>query len=358
MNLLNQGESSGPSVQPAKRRRGRPRKDPSLKHAEAAHIPVSEVVKEYPPQRADRTRAIECMVGQAVTGVVEATFDSGYLLTVRIGSSNTNLRGVVFKPGHCVPITAENDVAPQVQMIRRNDVHFAVENQGWPPGHEIALQKAAVVPSKRKYAPSKTAPAVPPVGLTGTVVPVVPQPVSYPTGLQTSDHGDADVQMVEPLSMLPPDRSIPVSQIFVAAQPHSSHQVAPGIQQDDDDGSFNKGASEVGQDEKHKPMIATDIDASGSSQTSDIKIEDGKEALKCSTEDSGIVSKQEIGSTNEPFPSESSHPASVKEPLFDYETGRMTELLKVSQSTKTYEINYSAIYIVICHAHLSWMPVS
>ncbi|KAI3456935.1 hypothetical protein Pfo_013598 [Paulownia fortunei] len=311
MNLVNQGESSGgPSVQPAKRRRGRPRKDPSLKHAEAAHVPLGfEGVKEYPPQRADRTVGIDCMVGQAVTGVVEATFDSGYLLTVRIGNSNTNLRGVVFKPGHYVPITAENDVAPHVQMIRRNDVGLNVENQGWSRGQELAM-----VPSKRKYAPPKTAPSVPPVGVRGTAVPFVLQP----------NHGDKDVHMVEPLSM-----SIPVGQIFVAAQPHSSHQVAPGSEQDDD-GSFNEGTSEVGQ-EKPKPLTSTDVDTPGSSQTSDIKIEDGKEALKVSAEDSGIVSKQEIGNISEPFSTESLQAASVTKPLFNYGTGRMTELLQALQ---------------------------
>ncbi|KAI3466245.1 hypothetical protein Pfo_022908 [Paulownia fortunei] len=346
MNQVNQGESSsGLSVHPLKRRRGRPRKDPSLKRTAAAHVPPGfEGVKEYLPQRADRTDGIECMVGQAVTGVVEATFDAGYLLTVRIGNSTTNLRGVVFKPGHYVPVTAENDVAPHLQMIKRNDVHLPAENQGWSRRQKLAIQTAGLVPPKRKYVSRKAAPSVPPVGVRGTVVPVVLQPVNFPNGFPTSNQmpsdasrtahlmafGDKDVHMVEPLSILPPDRSIPVSQIFLGTQPHASHQVSQGSEQNDNE-PFNEGTSEVGQGEKVKPMESTDVDNPGSSESSDFQTESGKEALKSPTEDSGIVSTQETGNTNEPFSTESLQTASVTKPLFTYGTGRMTELLQALQ---------------------------
>ncbi|KAH6768008.1 AT hook motif-containing protein, partial [Perilla frutescens var. frutescens] len=206
MNMLDERENSGMSIQPAKRKRGRPRKDAHLiKQAEAARTPVSEGGTAHLSQRANRTKGTECMVGQAVTGFIEATFDSGYLLTVRIGNSNTNLRGVVFKPGHCVPITAENDIAPHAQMIRRSDVRFPADNPGPSPGRGVHMQTAAVVPSKRKHAP------VPQVS------PAPPVPATYPSGSQTSD---IDVHMVEPLSMLPPGRAIPVGQVFAAAQPY------------------------------------------------------------------------------------------------------------------------------------------
>ncbi|KAG6384309.1 hypothetical protein SASPL_155881 [Salvia splendens] len=297
MNLIDEGESSGMFVQPAKRRRGRPRKYPSLKQAEAAHTPSSEGGIAYLSQRSDRTKETESMVGQSVTGVVEATFDSGYLLTVRIGNSSTKLKGVVFKPGHCAPITAQNDVAPHVQMIKRSDVHFNFENQSQTP----------VVPSKRKYAPPGRAPAAPPAS---SVAPVAPQPISYPNGSQDCNTGDADVHMVEPLSMLPPGRSIPVGQVFVPVQPYPNCQVAPGSQQHDN-GLFNKGNP-------------TDIDAKSSSQTSDTKLE---ESLKSSPENSAIVSELDTGIGNKPFPTETPH----TEPLCNYGAGRMTELLKVLQ---------------------------
>ncbi|KAJ0809898.1 hypothetical protein HanPI659440_Chr01g0020511 [Helianthus annuus] len=71
----------------------------------------------------------EVMVGQTVTGVVEATFDAGYLLAVRIGNSKITLRGAVFKPGHTAPVTPENDVAPHVEMIKRTEIPFPTELQ-------------------------------------------------------------------------------------------------------------------------------------------------------------------------------------------------------------------------------------
>ncbi|KAL1556009.1 hypothetical protein AAHA92_11680 [Salvia divinorum] len=297
MNLIDEGESSAMFVQAAKRRRGRPRKYPSLKQAKAAHTPSSEGGTAYLSQRADRTRETECMVGQPITGVVEATFDSGYLLTVRIANSSTNLRGVVFKPGHCAPITAQNDVAPHVQMIRRSDVHFNFKNQSQTP----------VVPSKRKYAPPARGPAAPPVS---SVAPVAPQPISYPNGSQDCNNGDADVHMVEPLSMLPPGQSIPVGQVCVPLQPYPSCHVAPGSKQHDN-GSFNKDTP-------------TDIIAKSSSQTSDTKLE---ESLKSSPENPASVSELDTGSGNEPFLTETPR----TEPLCNYGAGRMTELLKVLQ---------------------------
>lgn len=282
------------SVQPAKRRRGRPRKDSSLKQAEDAQTPGSEGGTAYLSQRGNRTKGTECMVGQAVTGFIEATFDSGYLLSVRIGNSNINLRGVVFKPGHCVPITAENDVAPHAQMIRRSDIRFTVENQGWSPGLGMGMQTGGVVRSKRKHAPRRTAPAV-------------PQPIG---GSQASHHGDADVHVVEPLSMLPPGQSIPAGQVFAAMQSYPGCQVAPGSQQHND-GLSNKGTSEVEQSKNQMPKTATT---------------DAEESLKSSTESS----EQEIEDTNESFPTDFLH----REPLFGYGVGRMTELLKVSERTK------------------------
>ncbi|KAH6778499.1 hypothetical protein C2S52_005947 [Perilla frutescens var. hirtella] len=306
MNMLDEGENSGMSIQPAKRRRGRPRKDANLKVAEAAPTAGSEGGTAYLSQRANRTKGTECMVGQAVTGFIEATFDSGYLLTVRIGNSNTNLRGVVFKPGHCVPITAENDIAPHAQMIRRSDVRFPVNNQGRSPGPGVHMQTAAVVPSKRKHAP----------------VPQVSTVASVARHQQTSD---IDVHVVEPLSMLPPGRALPVGQVFVAAQPYPNCQL--GSEQYDD-GSFNKDNSEVGQDENHNPKTTTGIDTQKTSQASDTVTEDAaEESLKSSPENSNVVSEDETGNTYEPFPTESSH----IEPLFNYGTGRMTELLKALQ---------------------------
>ncbi|KAK6132918.1 hypothetical protein DH2020_033354 [Rehmannia glutinosa] len=356
MNQLNQGESSSAlSIHPLKRRRGRPRKDPSLKRSTAAHAPPGFDVRaeQYLPQRADRTNGNESMVGQAVSGVVEATFDAGFLLNVRIGNSPTNFRGIVFKPGHYVPVTAENDVAPHLQMIKRNDVHApAAEN--W-----ARREKLAIVTPKRKYKPRKPASSVPPMGLSsvtpmggrGNVVPVVLQPVNFPNGLPISSQtpsggpqsghllafGDKDVHMVEPLSMLAPDRSIPAGQIFLGTPHHTSHRV-----EQNENGPVNGGTPEIGQAEKVKPIESTDIENPGSSETSDLQTENGKEELKFSAEDSGIVSTQETGNTNEPFSTESLPTESVAKPFFNYGTGRMTELLQALQENmKENQVQFS-----------------
>ncbi|KAJ1441370.1 hypothetical protein SESBI_01514 [Sesbania bispinosa] len=75
-------------------------------------------------QRGQENDSNDGMVGQVVYGIIEAVFDAGYLLSVRVGDSDTNLRGLVFKPGRYIPISPENDVAPGVPMIQRNDVPF------------------------------------------------------------------------------------------------------------------------------------------------------------------------------------------------------------------------------------------
>ncbi|KAL7087906.1 hypothetical protein ACP275_13G097000 [Erythranthe tilingii] len=292
MSQVNEVETSGgpSSVQSAKRRRGRPRKDSVQANILPADVaPSSEGVHQ--------TARPECVVvGQAVTGVIEATFDSGYLLNVKIGDSDTTLRGVVFKTGHYVPVTAANDVAPHVQMVKRNDVPFNVDNPA-------VRQTSALVPSKRKYAPRKTAassPAVrPPVGEGSSVGPV---------GAEASEDGDKEVvYVVEPLSMVLPSGD----QVFVAAKTNPSHRVA---EQEVDHGLSNEG-TEVGQEDKPKTMI----DNSGNSKTSDMEVEvevEVEEVVKPLAKDSGIV----CGPVVDESP--------LAEPLVDQGSGRMTELLQ------------------------------
>ncbi|KAI9115619.1 hypothetical protein K1719_013288 [Acacia pycnantha] len=129
---------------PLKRKRGRPRKYPKPYAEENAHIPNIQNLNRNPvsggnagappgfdrvngsqPHRRDLGSDLnDPMVGQVVSCVIEAVFDAGYLLSARVGNSNTTLRGLVLKPGHYAPISAENDVAPGVPMIQRNEVPF------------------------------------------------------------------------------------------------------------------------------------------------------------------------------------------------------------------------------------------
>ncbi|AES70314.2 hypothetical protein MTR_3g051280 [Medicago truncatula] len=127
---------------PLKRKRGRPRKYPRPDSVESPYMPTPSKkqtpvrVEPAPPpglqtvngnqhlQRVQVRESNDVMVGQAVSGVIEAVFDAGYLLSVRVGNSDTTLKGLVFKSGHFVPVCPENDVAPGIPMIQRTEVPF------------------------------------------------------------------------------------------------------------------------------------------------------------------------------------------------------------------------------------------
>ncbi|KAL0727326.1 hypothetical protein Bca4012_023419 [Brassica carinata] len=105
MNPLNLATTSAPPPVAndllAKRKRGRPRKD------ETTTQPQQENVN---------------LVGKTFSGVVEGSFDAGYILYVKVKDSDTMLRGIVFVPGKVTPVTPENDVAPRVKMFAREEV--------------------------------------------------------------------------------------------------------------------------------------------------------------------------------------------------------------------------------------------
>ncbi|KAK4355250.1 hypothetical protein RND71_024221 [Anisodus tanguticus] len=355
MNQPVQGDSSSaPVVLPLKRRRGRPRKDPSLKRVVRAPAPPRfELVQEIQPQQVNRNDVNDGMIGQAITGVVEAAFDAGYLLSVRIGDSNTNYRGVVFKPGHFVPVTTANDVAPHVQMIRRNEVHPPAENQLQAYGHRAERNGSLNLGSRSSKSKQVVIhPSVPPVGARGTVVPVVLQPVNLTNGLASSRNpasqasnreasGERDVQMVKPLAMLPPDGPVTPGQLppkptreTVPSQTQVSNKVTIGTGQKEDS-SLSKGA-EVVQREEVKLIVSTNVtipvtvtNVSQGSGPSPKKDSGNNEALhKLSAEHSHV---NQVPSTE---PSEPVNPplhaqaSSVSKPLMNYGTGRMTELLQ------------------------------
>ncbi|XP_068668699.1 uncharacterized protein [Aristolochia californica] len=121
MSQEHQGANSvTPEVLSGKRKRGRPRKDDSV---DMTGISGSDVAKRNRRRRVDSSDCTDtALVGQVVSGVLDGSFDAGYLLTVRVGETGTVLRGVVFEPGLSVPISAVNDVAPHIKMIRRNEV--------------------------------------------------------------------------------------------------------------------------------------------------------------------------------------------------------------------------------------------
>lgn len=337
-------------VVPAKRKRGRPRKDQSLNRVGLARVPPGfEGIKENKSRKADKFDDKDGMVGQAVAGVVEASFDAGYLLTVRIGNSHTILRGVVFKPGHYVPVTSQNDVAPHVQMIQRSEVNLPFYNQmqsNNPSGerndlHVSSSPLANMVVKKGKSTSPTSGPSVPPVGSRGTVVPVVLHPLGPTNGpppadqviLDRSPSKGRDVVAAEPLAILRPDEAGSSCQFQVAriqqrpSQVQSSNQVPAGSVPIEN-GSYSEVVSVVRQREEAQGVKPTSVltpaerltGSQGSSQSSETHVDNDKSSAGTSH----MESDQEIGNIELP---------SDTKPMNNHGTGRMTELLQVLQDS-------------------------
>lgn len=122
-----------PGDTPSKRKRGRPRKA-SAQAENTPVVPAPEGPRASKPSGSSGVEA-DGVLGQVVTGVIDGSFDAGYLLNVKVGDTDTRLRGVVFLPGRFAPITAENDVAPFAKMCKRRAVPFPnIKCQSQPSG--------------------------------------------------------------------------------------------------------------------------------------------------------------------------------------------------------------------------------
>lgn len=115
-----------------KRKRGRPRKDGRPRKERNSQ---SESNKRSKQSKALQSfNSDDGLVGQQISGCFIGVFDAGYLLTVQVGSSGPILTGLVFDPRLCVPVSAENDIAPHLPMLSRNGFSPSVEegliNQG------------------------------------------------------------------------------------------------------------------------------------------------------------------------------------------------------------------------------------
>ncbi|CAN4087104.1 unnamed protein product [Withania somnifera] len=159
-------QENNPSA-PAKRRRGRPRKDGGVVKRGNLKSPVMtspapQSIKKVQQNAVEVTQKDVLIggnngVGQMVSGVVDGRFDAGYFITVRVGNSGTTLRGVVFQPGRFAPITPVNDVAPSATMYHRNPVASPLLNQLLQEQQQPNVATGQVVFST----PMSTAPFVP-----------------------------------------------------------------------------------------------------------------------------------------------------------------------------------------------------
>ncbi|XP_020588483.1 uncharacterized protein LOC110030219 [Phalaenopsis equestris] len=125
-----QDNSYNTTVSPMKRKRGRPRKNGRQ----------DEVCRIEPNKRRKQCTVLQSssfedgLVGREVFCSFIGVFDAGYLLNVRVGGSGPILTGLVFDPRLCIPVSAENDIAPHLPMLGRNVFYPLVEegfiNQG------------------------------------------------------------------------------------------------------------------------------------------------------------------------------------------------------------------------------------
>jgi hypothetical protein len=138
-------EADAKSQPPPKRQRGRPRKSEVTPGTESSgegvppqtSTPTKSVEASTPkksddakPKRIRKKKAElaaaaivdETLIGQPVTGVLDGSFDAGYLLSVRVGNTDTILHGAVFGPGLSLPISKVNDIAPTVRFVMTHEM--------------------------------------------------------------------------------------------------------------------------------------------------------------------------------------------------------------------------------------------
>lgn len=359
------------AVVPTKRKRGRPRKCPALDDPNSflGDGNPSDGGKNFhvPPVHRGLHRNKSCqgypsnglrdvMAGQAVSGFLDAEVDGGFLLTVRVRNSDTVLRGIVFKPGHFVPVSAENDVAPNVHMVKRNDTPFQSENYGRARGgsHPRSRERNGVAyPSASPSAgsgalKSKLMSAAPlqmdNVRSRGNVVPVVLQPVTTTNGGAFTQNQRASLGNQGSHHLSPS-----VSQITqpVALQVlHPVHSTLPAKQalKTSDNGPPDEPSKEASYEEDTKPMILPPgmsfqnlvkevIKRTQTPSQSDNAVCSQAVGISSSAPEGGLDTREQSPMLVEPYrPVQSNHMnlfCSVSKPMDGERTGKMTELLQV-----------------------------
>lgn len=404
-----------------KRKRGRPRKYPKLNIEGRAHIPKDRNLNwgessaiqpgfggingNQPRQVAATNDTNDVMVGKAVSGVVEAAFDAGYLLSVRVDDSDTTLRGVVFKPGRYVPVSTENDVAPDVQMIRRNKIPVLAGNNAHVHGYthlrerneqqlnsqgdrthssnapitnevpRVAPQSANHAGSKVKQVPSIAAQTAHPEISQGNLVPVVLQPANglqlanEPTHATEASHLSGTKGKQVQVAAEPSSGLISTSQVItdgkqpILSQPQTSCQPTSEDMQNEN-GTCNQPPSGMPFGTEVKSMrlpgmsfekLLTEVSKrvqapSQSSETQNHCNPSGKMSAK----DYDHSLDDEYHNVDQPLaieplqaigPDVHNKSISVSEPMEDDRTSKMSELLQVNEASFIFQIN---INYVVC----------
>ncbi|XP_038997322.1 uncharacterized protein LOC120122169 [Hibiscus syriacus] len=366
--MMNQdnGQENNPDALedfPLKPKRGRPRKHPkySLNEGEDAQTqwnqnpnripPGFEGVNGNRPHQNPTNDANDITVGQAVSGVVDAAFDAGYLLTVKVGDTDTTLRGVVFKPGHFVSVSVENYVAPNLQMIRRNEIPFPRERNGpalpvnGPAlSNQVPRSRASNIGAlKSKHIQSGATQYVSPLLSRGTVVPVVLKPAGLSNGKVASQQlsqpphlvaykglvsGAVNTAEQKPVNQMPA-----VGKQIFPTQPQSSNYTVPKCMQSETV-PFGQFPTEGLQDKDPKSMtgmpfekLITEVMKRVQVPAQPPEVQNGNLSVK----DFGHKMEDDQPLSIEPLQAiQPAHP-SVFKPLENFRTGKMIELLQAVQ---------------------------
>lgn len=347
---------------PVKRKRGRPRKYPRLDPQEnAAPVPRNQnlnlgenaAIPPPPPppgfvrsngnqaqQAAPTSGTTDNMVGMVVSGVVEASFDAGYLLRVRVGNTGTTLRGIVFKPGHYAPVVPENDVAPDVEMIQRHEVPLPVENHSSVHGHKPhsrdASRSANHVASEGRQVPPVAAQNVNRVMSRGNLMPVVLEPCKLSNGVALTNDSNpvathestiATSKGKQVLSAAPPsngcsipnDQASTVQNQTLVSQLQTRHEAKTN-----ENGTIDQSSVEELRETEAKPTRLPENIPSGNlvaSQSAESHLEGSNPAGQPLV----VEPLQAIECKD--------HSTSASKPMEDGRNGKMSELLQVLQES-------------------------
>ncbi|KAK4771148.1 hypothetical protein SAY87_031680 [Trapa incisa] len=366
------------SIVPAKRKRGRPRKYPSLDDPSSFPDGGDEfhVSSGYRGSNGTKFRQVDAgdvlrdgVTGQAVSGFLEGEFDGGYLLTVRVRNSDTLLRGVVFKPGRFVPVSADNDVAPNAQMIKRNErplhsEHYSRSHGGSHARHRerngvayhLASPTAGSVGLKSRVMSPIPLQAVSPADPTGNMAPLVVQPVSSSndgalTQNQMASAGNLDSHNLSP-TLSEETQPVALQVVHPVVQPTLWGKEVP---ESTEKGIHDEQGKEALEEAETKPVIWPPI---RSSENLEIELVSPQTSPQVASTDSseaavksGSVSDDRIGAGEqptmfvEPFHAiqpnlmNLSNSEAVPKILENERAGRMTELLQVCVELKNYSFN-------------------
>ncbi|CAN8252728.1 unnamed protein product [Cochlearia groenlandica] len=94
---------------PDNRKRDRPQEDESMAQQQQQVNPPATTIAEN-------------LIGQAVSGFVEGSFEAGYFLNVKVADTDKQLKGIVFLPNKVTPVTPTTDLFPQAKMYTREDI--------------------------------------------------------------------------------------------------------------------------------------------------------------------------------------------------------------------------------------------